>query len=241
MMWTSRTKSGIRTKLRSLSLHYTFWGTGPICNKRLRYREMWSPYSFLDGLVLDNIRWSRSERKSCFPTFRTSSTFSRDRNKHGRINCLSVHATNEGKHSSINHITKAERKHPLKKLIDCLLFISRDLTQEEGWKTQDGIMTKKKSRETVHSGFERHFFVILSSCVFQPSSRVRSLASREDEDDVRDIGNHDPRSVPPHPILSNANLLDGSVFNFSVVKISLQSIVCIWRCVTRFYTFLWAE
>ena len=109
---------------------------------------MWGPYFFLDGLVLDNIRWSRSERKSCFPTFRASSTFSRDRNKHGRINCLSVHATNEGKHSSINHIAKAERKHPLKKLIDRLLFISRDLTQEEGWKTQDGIMTKKRTKMT---------------------------------------------------------------------------------------------
>ena len=34
--------------------------------------------------------------------------------------------------------------------------------------------------------------------------------SREDDDDVRDIGKHDFRSVLLHPMLSNANRLRGT-------------------------------
>ena len=36
-------------------------------------------------LALDNIGWSRTEGKTCFPMSLTSSSFSRDRNKYGRI------------------------------------------------------------------------------------------------------------------------------------------------------------
>ena len=35
--------------------------------------------------------------------------------------------------------------------------------------------------------------------------------SREDDDDVRDIGKHDYHSVLPHPMLSDANLIWGAL------------------------------
>ena len=55
--------------------------------------------------------------------------------------------------------------------------VIRDLTQKDGWKTQDGRMTKKcRARPGMHS-LALHFFVILPSCVFQPSCCVKSLTA----------------------------------------------------------------
>ena len=52
---------------------------------------------------------------------------------------------------------------------------NRDLRQQDGWKTQDGRMTKKcRTRPEMHC-LVRHFFVILPSWVFQPSCCVMSL------------------------------------------------------------------
>ena len=42
-----------------------------------------------------------------------------------------------------------------------------------------------------------------------------SFRSREDDDDVRDMGKHDFRSVEPHPLLSNVNHTEVS----SIVKL----------------------
>ena len=55
---------------------------------------------------------------------------------------------------------------------------SRDLTQQDGWKTQDDRMTKKCCASPGMHSLARHFFVILPSWVFQPSFCVRSLLSQ---------------------------------------------------------------
>ena len=43
------------------------------------------PRSLLSWLALDNIGWSRTERKSCFPMSLTPSSYFRDRNKYGGL------------------------------------------------------------------------------------------------------------------------------------------------------------
>ena len=50
-----------------------------------------------------------------------------------------------------------------------------DLTQQDGWNTQDGVMMKKCRARLCIPGLARDFFVILLSWVFQPSCGVRSL------------------------------------------------------------------
>ena len=53
----------------------------------------------------------------------------------------------------------------------------RELMQQDGWKAQEGRMTKNsRSRPGMHS-LGRHFFIILPSWVIQPSCCVRSLFS----------------------------------------------------------------
>ena len=52
---------------------------------------------------------------------------------------------------------------------------NRELTQQDGWKTQDGRMTKKCRVRLGMHGLAPQFFVILLSWVFQPSCCVSSL------------------------------------------------------------------
>ena len=53
----------------------------------------------------------------------------------------------------------------------------RDLTQQDGWKAEDGRITKKcHARPGMHN-VAQHFFVILPSWVFQSFCCVRSLKS----------------------------------------------------------------
>ena len=51
------------------------------------------------------------------------------------------------------------------------VYVIRDLTQQDGWKTQDGRATKKSRAGAGMPSLARHFFVILPSCC------VRSLLS----------------------------------------------------------------
>ena len=51
----------------------------------------------------------------------------------------------------------------------------RELTHQDGWKTQDGRMTKKYGARLCIPTLTRHFFVIMPSWVFQPSCCVSSL------------------------------------------------------------------
>ena len=73
-------------------------------------------------------------------------------------------------------------------------WVNRELTQQGGWKTQDGRMTKKCGARLCIPGLARHFFVILPSWVFQPSCSVSSLM----------VGTAQPRSqcLSPLPPLS---------------------------------------
>ena len=60
-------------------------------------------------------------------------------------------------------------------ILPCTTGVIRELTQQDGWNTQDGIMTKKcRVRLGMHS-LAPHFFVILPSRVFQPAWCVSSL------------------------------------------------------------------
>ena len=52
-----------------------------------------------------------------------------------------------------------------------IIYVIRDLTQQDGWKTQDGRATKKCRAGAAMPSLARHFFVILPSCC------VRSLLS----------------------------------------------------------------
>ena len=62
-----------------------------------------------------------------------------------------------------------------------LIRVIRDLTQQDGCKTQDGRMTKKiRARPGMHS-LAPHFFVILPFWVLQPSCCVSSLLARSDD------------------------------------------------------------
>ena len=67
--------------------------------------------------------------------------------------------------------------------------------------------------------------------------------SREDDDDVRDIGKHDFHSVLPHPMLSDANLIWGALIGaYDTVLLLLHnlpfvihtSVPCLYRL-----TFVW--
>ena len=58
--------------------------------------------------------------------------------------------------------------------------LNRELTQQNGWKTQDGRMTKKCGARLCIPGLTRHVFVILPSWVFQPSCCVSSLMGSYD-------------------------------------------------------------
>ena len=53
-------------------------------------------------------------------------------------------------------------------------FIIRDLTQQDGWRTQAGRMTKNCRARLCIPGLALEFFVILSSWAFQPSCCLRS-------------------------------------------------------------------
>ena len=57
---------------------------------------------------------------------------------------------------------------------DCLVFALK-LTWQDGWKTQDGRMTKKCRASLGMHSLARHFFVILPSSVLQPSCYLSSL------------------------------------------------------------------
>ena len=57
---------------------------------------------------------------------------------------------------------------------NCLGFVDMELTQQDGWKTQDGTMMKKcRIRLRMHS-LALHFFIILPSWVFQRSCCISS-------------------------------------------------------------------
>ena len=60
-------------------------------------------------------------------------------------------------------------------VIPGLFLINRALTQKDGWKTQNGRMSKKCSARLCIPNLTRHFFVILPSWVFQSSCCVSSL------------------------------------------------------------------
>ena len=49
---------------------------------------------------------------------------------------------------------------------------NRDLTQQDGWKTQDGRMTKKRGARLCIPGLARHFF----SSFCRPESSSRPVA-----------------------------------------------------------------
>ena len=55
--------------------------------------------------------------------------------------------------------------------------VSSELTQQDGWKTQDGRMAKKCRARLCIPDLTRHVFVILPFWVFQPSCCVSSLLS----------------------------------------------------------------
>ena len=50
-----------------------------------------------------------------------------------------------------------------------IIWVNRDLTQQDGWKTQEGGMTKKCRARLCIPNLTRHFFIVLPSWVFQPS------------------------------------------------------------------------
>ena len=55
------------------------------------------------------------------------------------------------------------------------------ITQQDGWKTRDGRMTKKSGARLCIPNLTRHLFVILPSWVFQPSCCISSVLSSSDE------------------------------------------------------------
>ena len=59
-------------------------------------------------------------------------------------------------------------------------FNNRELTQQDGWKTQDCRLTKKCGARLCIPNLTRHLFVILPSWVFQPSCCVSFLILSQD-------------------------------------------------------------
>ena len=69
------------------------------------------------------------------------------------------------------------------------LIAIRELTQQDSWKTQDGRMTKTcGARLCIPYIVTRHFFVILSSWVFQPAWCLSSLLLERKKRENSDTG-----------------------------------------------------
>ena len=145
-------------------------------------------------LCLGIIESSRPERKSCFPTSLTSSSFSRDRNKYGGIWRRSI---NFFYGFSLCYSNAIYRRVFLfvcsMNNIPPYLFLSR--ADDDDFR---------------HIYFSNEQTTMTSAIFISLTSRRHGLPpylflSRADDDDVRDIGKHDFHSVLLHPMLSNAN------------------------------------
>ena len=60
-----------------------------------------------------------------------------------------------------------------------LCEIIRDLTQQDGWKTQDGRMPKKRRARLGMHSLARHFFVILPSCCVRSLFMIKKIYFRK--------------------------------------------------------------
>ena len=65
---------------------------------------------------------------------------------------------------------------------DRIMRAIRELTQQDGWNTQDGTMTKRCRIRLGMYSLAPHFFVILPSWVFQPSCCVEGCPTVLDKD-----------------------------------------------------------
>ena len=62
-----------------------------------------------------------------------------------------------------------------------IIRVIRELTQQDGYNTQDGRMTKKCDARLCIPKLTPYFCVILPSWVFQPSCCVSSLLTKSDD------------------------------------------------------------